>query len=69
MTSKRQGKHVKFLWVDRPNNETLAFEINQDELTGDVALVITDFEDQGEEEEAIQMYAVCVERLRQTIGG
>ena len=40
MTSKRQGKHVKFQWVDRPNNETLAFEINQDDLDSEVAFDI-----------------------------
>jgi hypothetical protein len=69
LLSKRTNKFVKFQWVDRPENEYFQFEIEQDELTGDVALIITDFEYEEEIKGTTMIYDVSVDRLRQTIGG
>ena len=57
----------KFNWTDRPG-EYVSFEISVDEMTGDVALIITDFENENELEEAHMMYDVSINRLHQTIG-
>jgi uncharacterized protein YndB with AHSA1/START domain len=69
LLSKRINKYVKFQWLDRDNNEYFSFEIDQDALTGDVAIVITDFENADELHEAQMIYDVSIDRLRQTIGG
>jgi uncharacterized protein YndB with AHSA1/START domain len=69
LLSKRINKYVKFQWLDRDNNEYFSFEIDQDALTGDVAIVITDFENADELHEAQMIYDVSIDMLRQTIGG
>jgi|APCry1669189000_1035189.scaffolds.fasta_scaffold233284_1 hypothetical protein len=69
LLSKKQGKHVKFQWLDRAAPETFSFEIIVDELTSDVAMLISDYEDEDMIEEAKQIYSVCIDKLRHTIGG
>jgi uncharacterized protein YndB with AHSA1/START domain len=69
LVSKRMNKYVKFQWADKPEGEYFMFEIDQDELTGDVALIITDFENPDEIKGATMIYDVSVDRLRSTIGG
>jgi uncharacterized protein YndB with AHSA1/START domain len=69
LLSKRTNKFVKFQWLDRPDNEFFMFEIEQDELTGDVALIVTDFEYESEIRGTTMIYDVSIDRLRQTIGG
>ncbi len=44
------NKHIRFRWLESPEDEYFEFEIQQDELTDDVALVITDFIEEGEKE-------------------
>ena len=69
LLGKRANKFVKFQWVDRPENEYFLFEIEQDELTNDVALIITDFEYPEEIKGTSMIYNVSIDRLRETIGG
>ena len=52
-----------------PENEYFLFEIEQDELTGDVALIVTDFEYDSEIKGTTMIYDVSMDKLRQTIGG
>ena len=68
LANKRINKFVKFQWLDR-ENESMTIEINQDDITGDVALVITDFEYEHEMHEARMIYDVSMDRLKQMIGG
>ena len=69
LLSKRINKFVKFQWLDKGPDEYFSFEIDQDDLTGDVALNVTDFEDESSIREAELIYNVSVDKLRQTIGG
>ncbi len=69
LLSKRTNKFVKFQWLGRPENEYFLFEIEQDELTGDVALIVTDFEYDTELRGTTMIYDVRIDKLRQTIGG
>ena len=43
MLSMKENKLVKFKWIDDEPHCYLELEIVQDELTNDVALVVTDF--------------------------
>ena len=61
-------KSIRFSWVDEPEEEFFEFEISQDELTGDVALVITDFADESEIDESIQLWEAQVQTLKTAIG-
>jgi uncharacterized protein YndB with AHSA1/START domain len=69
LVSKRTNKYVKFQWLEKPENEYFSFEIDQDDLTGDEALIITDFEYEDEIKGTTMIYDVSVEKLRGTIGG
>jgi len=69
MLGKRTSKFAKFQWIDKPESEYFLFEIEKDELTGDVALIITDFEEADEIKGATMIYNVSIDRLREIIGG
>jgi uncharacterized protein YndB with AHSA1/START domain len=62
------NKMVKFQWVKGPPDEFFEIEIIKDEMTNDVALVITDFSDSNEKEENIMVWESQVHVLREKIG-
>ena len=69
LVNKRTNKYVKFQWMDRDPDEYFTFEIDQDELTGDVALIISDYENEEDIKGATMIYNVSIDRLKGTIGG
>lgn len=68
LVKRKPGKMAKFHWLDREGEEYLTLEIAQDELTSDVALVISDYEEEDEIDEAKMIWSVSVDTLRGTIG-
>ena len=66
----RKSESVKFQWED-DEGEDYFFEmtIKIDDLTKDVALLITDFAEEGEEDEAKLLWDNNVVKLKQAIGG
>ncbi|OFX89544.1 MAG: hypothetical protein A2W99_14555 [Bacteroidetes bacterium GWF2_33_16] len=69
MVSKKENQCIRFKWVDDEiENTYFEFKINQDELTGDVALVITDFADDDEKESTIELWNSQIADLKRTLG-
>jgi len=68
--SKKDNQYIKFHWVDdEDENAYFEFRIVVDELTEEVALLITDFaEDEDEKEENIDLWEAQVEDLHQVLG-
>ena len=66
----RKGESVKFQWED-DEDEDYYFEmaIRIDPLTKEVALIITDFAEEDEEDEISMMWDNNVSSLKQAIGG
>ena len=66
----RKSESVKFQWED-DEDEDYFFEmtIRIDDLTKDVALFVTDFADEGEEDEIQLMWDNNVDKLKKAIGG
>ena len=66
----RKSESVKFQWED-DEGEDYFFEmtIRIDDLTKDVALLVTDFADEGEEDEIQLMWDNNIDKLRKAIGG
>ncbi|MBL17981.1 MAG: hypothetical protein CL848_03775 [Crocinitomicaceae bacterium] len=66
----KKSESVKFQWED-DEGEDYFFEmtIKIDDLTKDVALLITDFAEEGEEDEAKLLWDNNVVKLKQAIGG
>jgi len=69
MLKKIPNKSIKFKWQESKNEEYFEFEIMQDELTDDVALVITDYVDATEEQNTVRLWDNQVHELRTLLGG
>ena len=68
MIQKKDGKLVRFHWKDDDDESYFEFNINRDELTGDVSLVITDFQEADEKDETIELWNSQVADLRRVLG-
>jgi uncharacterized protein YndB with AHSA1/START domain len=69
MVNKKMNQHIKFRWIDEPEDTYFEFRIQVDEITRDVSLIITDFaEDEEDEEESKLLWEKQVEKLCQSIG-
>ncbi|MGR7813802.1 START-like domain-containing protein [Lacinutrix undariae] len=71
MLSKKSGERIKFRWLaDDEDGESCFFEIKiqVDEITKDVSLVITDYADDDEVDEAKMLWENQVSSLKQVLG-
>ncbi len=69
MTQNKDSKFVRFSWVEDDDEETyFEFRINKDDLTGDVSLMITDFAEEGEEDEAADLWNTQITDLKRVLG-
>ena len=63
-----QNESISFRWLDLEPGYIFGFNIIQDELTGDVALVVTDKIDEGDVEDTTKLWCSQVAKLKQMIG-
>ncbi|MBW6500715.1 MAG: SRPBCC domain-containing protein [Bacteroidales bacterium] len=70
ISSLRENKSVRFEWTDRLDKESNYFEfrIIIEELTGDLALLITDFAEPDEKEDAIYLWDSQISDLKRALG-
>jgi uncharacterized protein YndB with AHSA1/START domain len=68
LLKKVNNRGIKFKWADSKPEEYFEFEIIIDELTDDVALVITDFVDPADEVNAMQLWESQVHDLKMSLG-
>jgi uncharacterized protein YndB with AHSA1/START domain len=68
--SHKKEKSVKFKWIDDEDPETFfEFNIETQELSGSVLLIITDFVYFDEEIDAIDLWNKQIEKFKRAIGG
>ena len=66
---KKIGNYIKFKWEDDDDKKSyFEFKIIKDDLTGDIVLIITDFVDEEEKEETIELWDSQIEDLMQVLG-
>ncbi len=66
---KKENSHIRFRWVEEENEkEFFEFRINVDELTEDVALMITDFTYEDEKDDNIDLWEAQIEDLHAILG-
>ena len=65
--SSKPGSKVFYHWLDS-KEEYLGLEISQDEITGDIALVVTDFVNSDELDETKMLWESQVSLLRAALG-
>ena len=70
LSALKENKLVRFEWIEREDEESNYFEfrINIDDLTNDVALLITDFADGDEKEDAIYLWDTQIADLKRLLG-
>lgn len=69
LMKSKQDSYVRFQWEDDEDTKYF-FELNivEDDLTGDVSLVITDFAEDDEIDEAKLLWESQIEDLKQVLG-
>ncbi|MCF8429935.1 MAG: SRPBCC domain-containing protein [Bacteroidia bacterium] len=68
LIKKVNNKSMKFKWTNSEKDEYLEFDINVDELTDDVALIITDYAEESEEKYTYQLWESQIHDLKSCIG-
>jgi uncharacterized protein YndB with AHSA1/START domain len=70
LTAIRENKLVRFEWPEREDEESNYFEfrLHIEELTGDVALIIIDFAEPEEKEDAIYLWDTQISELKRILG-
>ncbi|MCL1821840.1 MAG: START-like domain-containing protein [Prolixibacteraceae bacterium] len=67
LVMQKENKLVRFVWAD---TQDCYFELKiiKHELTGDVALIVTDFPEEGETDEFIELWNNHINVLRHVVG-
>ena len=70
LAALKENKLVRFEWINHEEEEANYFEfrINVEELTGDVALIITDFAEPEEKNDAISLWDNQIADLKRLLG-
>lgn len=70
LSALKENRLVRFEWVDKSNEESNYFEfrINVQELTSDLALIITDFADPEEKDDSIFLWDTQIGDLKRILG-
>ena len=65
---RKANKFIRFRWTDEEEDSYFEFRIRTDELTGDLALIITDFAEDDEKDDAIDLWDTQISELKHVIG-
>jgi uncharacterized protein YndB with AHSA1/START domain len=70
LAALKENKLVRFEWLDRNDEESNFFEfrINIEELSGSLALIIIDFAEPEEKEDAIYLWDTQITDLKRILG-
>ena len=70
LLERKKNESVKFKWLeDEDNDNFFEFRLSQEELTGDLALIITDYaDDEEEKEDNIELWDAQIQDLRRVLG-
>ena len=68
LVTKKENQHVKFKWIDEDDDSYFEFKIRKDELTGEVALIITDFAEDDEKDDVVDLWDTQIAELKHALG-
>jgi uncharacterized protein YndB with AHSA1/START domain len=73
LVTKKKDEYVKFKWLEseEDDNDGTYFElrIRIDEMTGERAIIVTDFAEEDDIEDARELWVAQLDRLRRVLGG
>jgi uncharacterized protein YndB with AHSA1/START domain len=68
LLKKVNGKYIRFKWLDSEDDEYFEMEVTKDDLTGDIALMVTDYADPEDIEETEMLWESQVQDLKSVLG-
>jgi len=70
LSAFKENKFVRFEWLDNPDKESNYFEfrIIIEEISGSLALIITDFAETEEKDDAIYLWDTQITDLKRVLG-
>ncbi len=68
MTLQKENRLVRYTWEGEEDDTYFEFRISQDELTGDVSLIVIDFAEEDEENETKELWNTQVADLKHVLG-
>ncbi len=69
MINRKDLKYVRFHWLEDEDEKTyFEFKLNVDELTGDLALIVTDFAEPDEVQDSKELWDSQISELRHILG-
>ena len=68
LVTRKENQMVRFKWLDNEDESFFEFKIRRDELTGEVALVITDFAEEDEKDDAVDLWDTQISELKHALG-
>jgi len=69
MVNRKDLKYVRFHWDDDEDEKAyFEFKLNVDELTGDVALIVTDFAEPDEIKDSKELWESQINELKHILG-
>lgn len=68
--SKKLNDHIRFRWVEQLPDDKAYFELKivQDELTGELSLLVTDFSEPDEKEDTMDLWETQIADLKRILG-
>jgi uncharacterized protein YndB with AHSA1/START domain len=70
LAALKENKFVRFEWFEDSDEESNYFEfrINIEEMSGSLALIITDFSESEEKEDAVNLWDAQIEDMKRVLG-
>ena len=68
MIAMQAPRLIRFQWTEDTEGTYFQFEIKEDEITSDIALIITDFALKGERETQIRLWESQIQQLKMFVG-
>jgi hypothetical protein len=64
----RENQLVRFNWKDDPENTYFEFKLRVDDITNDMELIVTDFIEESEKDDAIELWDAQIANLKHILG-
>jgi len=69
VVQRKDNRYIRFHWMDDDEDQCyFEFRITQDEITSDVSLLITDFAEEDEQSDAVDLWDTQISELKHVIG-
>ncbi|MBS3771006.1 MAG: START-like domain-containing protein [Bacteroidales bacterium] len=66
---QKKNRYIRFKWLDDQDNQSyFEFKILEDDLTGDVTLLVTDFAEEEEKSDVSFLWEKQVDNLKNALG-